>query len=653
MLPEPSPRGPPEPEQPPQQQAASTMMSSLAAEQEAQSQGPPHSSNRMNYVLFENLPRGISADDDDDDIYNDTNSSSVLTLPNIPSPMTQPSPSLMANNNPNRPKPSTTDYHPSQTPAASFSRGSQSQSRKKNNNDEEDTFYDDRSLEFRIQRTLSHAPQPVHMLNTPASVPVTPGGPLSSSSSNSAHAAPSTVHKTPTFHFQNISDDDNDNHYNNDNMQSHRSATAIMKLKQDLRGAINNLYLYKQEKEAAESRAQELKRQNEQLLSEQKQVQEQAKAMEEERAQMEQTKTELQSYKDQLEKLQEEKNQMAKDMEQLKTAKERAEQENEELATRIRTVLREHQEDLKSFGENTDARVSRLKGELETANQEMETLQNSLAEAKKEATEVAQEREEETNQLKAELLAMTEKRDSCLRELEELKTATQTTSSSEEKPGASDSGSEYQSTTEAIEDSLDMATTLKESKQKLAKTEEEMAQVKSENETQLQEIQRLAAEVGEMKQKASPTHSNATPSNSNLAQKHVAVQTYTASSADLSIQDRLLRIRDASERVALVKEHHNEIARLKAQYESQIKDLTSLHEDTLRERLEEETSKLENQHKDAMERLQSELETKMASMEKRHRLEVERVSLDFVHSVASVLFFKHFLTIVCCCCFSS
>lgn len=633
--PEPSPRIPPEPEQLAQ---PTTGMSSTA----------PESGTRM--FLFENLPHGISEDDGDD-------ASSILSLPNVPSPMSGPSPSILTGNNSRE---MTGQQHGDTGGPRRATSVPRSRYRNNNNNDddEEDTFYDAGSLQDRIQRTLSHAPQPLHLMETPSSIPVTPGPMSTRSRAKNPTTAAKTPWNQPNFHFQNLSERETSFHDNNNsdsNMQSHKSAMAIMKLKQDLRNAVNNLYLYKQEKENAEAKAKQLKQQNEQLLQQQKDVQEQSKAMEQERHSMRHSKEELKACQGQLETKIDEKNQMALQVQQLKQDKEIAEKENEELANRIRTVLREHQEDLKSFGENTDARVSRLRGELEAANQEIESLKSSLQEAKSKESDAVKELEEEKEKANSELITMTEKHDACLQEIDRLENVIQAAKDKSEKhiQTLEKDRQELQAKHKADQEEIcrlekalnekcrqDTAgnivddhstqhaeegassTTLKEIGATLVNREEELEMIKTENEIQSKDIEKLVAEVGRLRKDRDGLKSAACQTD---------IETLTSlRNISPCIQDRLLRIRDASDRVTLVKEHQNEIGRLKAQYDAQIKDLTSLHEDTLQERLDEATTKLEAQHKEAMQKLQSDLESKVSSLERRHCQEVERVgSADF------------------------
>jgi hypothetical protein len=106
------------------------------------------------------------------------------------------------------------------------------------------------------------------------------------------------------------------------------------------------------------------------------------------------------------------------------------------------------------------------------------------------------------------------------------------------------------------------------------------------------------------------------------------VDTRNMDPRDDAIVDRLSRIRDATDRAALVKDHHREIARLKAQQESKINELIRRNEERLQKCLNATKSLLSAKHKETLEDLQLDFERSMIGMEKRHREEIVKVSVD-------------------------
>jgi hypothetical protein len=106
------------------------------------------------------------------------------------------------------------------------------------------------------------------------------------------------------------------------------------------------------------------------------------------------------------------------------------------------------------------------------------------------------------------------------------------------------------------------------------------------------------------------------------------LDTRDTDSRDDAIVDRLSRIRDAADRAALVKDHHREIARLKAQQESKINELIRRNEEKLKKCVDTTKLLLSAKHRETLEGLQLEFERSMIAMEKRHREEIVRVSPD-------------------------
>lgn len=94
----------------------------------------------------------------------------------------------------------------------------------------------------------------------------------------------------------------------------------------------------------------------------------------------------------------------------------------------------------------------------------------------------------------------------------------------------------------------------------------------------------------------------------------------------LPIGERLGRIRDATERASLVKEHTREISRLTAKHEAEKKELYAKFEKEKDSLLEEAMSEMNAGYKGLRRRLEAEHEQKMEKAERQHRKEMERVS---------------------------
>ena len=626
--------------------------------------------------LFENLPRGISASDGE---------SSTFSLPNVPSPLSGPSPSItnlqQRRHEPNHQQ--TQDHH--RTP-----KGQGHHASRRSCNDEEDTFYDDRSLEHRIQRTLKHAPRPMHYMDTPSSVPITPTGPSSTRGhSQSFWNAPAASHMSQQQRKQqqqhpatvprmlaadNIDTADNIDDVD-DKLMSHRASMAILKLKTDLRNAVNQNYLIQQEKEAAQTKARDLKRNYEQLLHDKQAADERATSSDQERLALEQAKQQLtqqvQATTSALETTTADKHAREMEVQQLKQEVETFQKENQELLTRMRSLIREHQEDLTTFNDSTEGRLSRLREELDAALTDNETLRSSLAEANQKASEKTNELEHEKEKSQADLMKMTEKHDTCIRQMEQFESVVQTAKEQSEerirtlesqqqelkakqesdqieiirlrnalKEASKESGKAYANNSKAENEAIslrqdneaqqntidDMKTALQDAnkrvlvhREELRIAQEHLQQAQADNDKHLAEIQRLGFALEEAKQTSPGARAEETP-------LHATTSQNVASDVCDSILDRLARIRDAAERASLVKDHHREMARLKDQYESKIKNLSTRLQQRLEDSMSSVKTELVAKHTVTVEALQSDFDAKLATIERRHQEEIETVS---------------------------
>ena len=699
------------------------------------------------FYLFDNIPNGISASDGE---------SSTFSLPNVPSPMSAPSPSIA-------------DLQPTSAQYAGNihrhapNNNHDNRRARSNRNEEEDTFYDDRSLEQRIQRTLQNAPHTMqkmqtqmqtqhqqqnyntsNYMDTPSSVPITPTGPSrggrghSQSQSYWKHATPASSslrtrsrqkqhqqstpppsHRTPPAtlyehthasnhvldddydtedHYENtnISNNDNRNDNNNDNLMSHRASMAILKLKTDLRNAVHQNYLIQQEKETAESKVRDLKRNYELCLQEKQAAEERATSNDQTLEAVEQAKQQLthdvQAAVKELEKATTNQQQRETEVEQLKQEVAGLQKENQDLSTRMRSLIKEHQEDLTTFNDSTEGRLSRMRQELDAALLDNKTLRTSLEDAQKQASEKTTALEEEKAKSEADLIEMTEKHDACIQEMEKFETVVQSAKKhSEDRIGALENQQQdfrkkqekdqieiirlrnalkeasketgkasasnlkaesevlsLQEENEALQGSVDeMKVALQDANQRvqtqaqeLRVTKDELKAAQTNTETNLAEIQRLASELeGEMQTAGevaeTPVYANKTHTNraSDISQSQANHDVGD------SILDRLARIRDAAERASLVKDHHREIARLRDQYEAKIKSLSTRLQQRMEDSMSSVKTELLAKHSVNVEALQSHWEARLATLEKRHQEEIEMVrSVELTRSETRISF---------------
>lgn len=670
------------------------------------------------FYLFENLPIGISASDGE---------SSTFSLPNIPSPMSEPSPSI-ANLQPT----SAHHTHHRHTPNNNHN----SRRARSNRNEEEDTFYDDRSLEHRIQRTLQNAPQTMqtqmqqqqrnyntssNYMDTPSSVPITPTGPSRGGRGNyqsqsfSKHATPARSRlrmshqkqhqqSTPPLHMappaalyehtpasNRVLDDDNydtEDHYennntsNNDNLKSHRASMAILKLKTDLRNAVHQNYLIQQEKETAESKVRDWKRNYELVLQEKHAAEERVTSSDQQLVAVEQAKQQLthdaQATVKALEQATTNTQQRETEVQQLKQEVANLQKENQDLSTRMKLLIKEHQEDLTTFNDSTEGRLSRMRKELDAALTDNKTLRTSLEDAQNQASEKTTALEEEKAKSEADLIEMTEKHDACIQQMEKFETVVQSAKKQSEdrisalesqqqgltekqktdqieiirlrnalKEASKETGkasasnlkaeTEVLSLQEGYEDlqgTIDeMKVSLQDSHQRVEEQAEELRVAKDALKTaqvntdkHLAEIQKLEAELEEAMQAvgeaaATPLHANTTHTSCTSESS----QSQTNNDMGCPILDRLARIRDAAERAALVKDHHREIARLQDQYESKIKSLSTRLQQRMEDSVSTVKSELLAKHSVNVDALQSDWEARLVTLEKRHQEEIEMV----------------------------
>jgi len=652
----------------------------------ATSTGAGKNTANAEYVLFENLSRGISASDGE---------ISVFSLANIPSPL--------SHNDPGATPYSTTNHNNSYH---HHSKSSNRHARQNNyHDDEDDTFYDDRSLEHRIKLTLTHAPQPFS-IDTPQSVPVTPkhnnhtnSPPRHNAQGELRQPKPSmsllwndtrqsiSSNSLPSSHQDEnntgglnsiIADDEGDHQiYNNnseddnDKIRTQRSAMAIVKLKQNLRNAVNNLYFTKQEKESVERRLRQLQEKIDEM------VQDKIDAKVHRVTSDKQLKTKHTQYIS----LCTEVNAKQQDLQQSQVEAESLRRENHQLSSRILSLICEHKDDWNSLCETTEARIVRLSKQLKQAHKEIKRLTTTLENTKCQNAKCKKELNGKESQSQADLFTMTEKFDACRLEIQRMESIIQEARTKslqyirqletqrEEfkvkhdadqieiirlRHALKDTGKETsRGSTNTSSADIEIANLKKQKESQERKTEQvtvalqaakesldqirgELKQAKEEKQIQVRENGRLGDALKEAKQRVKEQEGD--------TYKHAACQanfeggmtsfssatTGQGNTTTDSIMDRLARIRDAALRASLVKEHHREIARLKAQQEARIKNITSRHELHLEETINSTKSQIDAKNKDSVEALEHDFHARLATIEKRHHQEVGQVRFQWL-----------------------
>lgn len=590
------------------------------------------------FILLEGIPT-ISG--------RDKGEISIHSLPHIPSPLSGPTPSILSRED---------DY------GQSYRR---SQSRDHGEGGEEDTFFDDRSLEHRIQRSLDHAPRPMY-LDTPASVPVTPNGPLSVGSGlrKNKMALNSTQSKRRAAHaskMQNLVDD---------KQLSPRGSMVVLKLKQDVRNKDGELYLLRQGMNETKEQILQIQNCNDRLEERCEKAEARSGKLEKQseaagRA-LEEMKYELQARKDENQQIVAERNTMESEAKQLREQMDSLQSENREMSARIRSLLQEHRDDMKTFNETAESRIDRLKIELTSAHEEVDTLKNSLERVNNKNAELEKELEQGTGCRQAELSALSKQLEASRDEKINLEEAMQAADKESRRAVQDLETKEKEFKLGRESDHLEISrlrSTLNEAKklnenspaeimiaepgpsteepnelqkekiEEFEKVNHQLAkdlahlklaldQSNAEKKTQLGEIRRLESALEEARKISSRQNLDVTFAN---GPSGAVVTPGCLKAHDESIADRLVRIRDAAERAALVKEHQREIARLKAQHQKACQALVTQHEQRLEDAVNEAKSTLNDKNDIAVESLKSDLEIRLATIEKRHREEVKRV----------------------------
>jgi hypothetical protein len=95
------------------------------------------------------------------------------------------------------------------------------------------------------------------------------------------------------------------------------------------------------------------------------------------------------------------------------------------------------------------------------------------------------------------------------------------------------------------------------------------------------------------------------------------------SSSQHTVTERLVRIRDAAERAALLQDSRREIDRLKAQHETEKESLKASHSESLKKVLHNAKSELSSKNKEYKRRLQSQYDAKVQMLESKHMKDLE------------------------------
>jgi len=610
--------------------------------------------------LFDNIPHGVSASDGEN---------STFSLPNVPSPLSEPSPSIA--NLPPTMDAATMPHHYQQqqqqqqhhrTPASSYPPRS-------HRNDEEDTFFDDRSLEQRIHQSLQGGPTNNNytmVKTTPASVPITPSaqdyerlGWTSESATSIRHQqylqqqrqhqhgqiphnTPRTTASAALLHEEQDLVETNDNIDANmdEKLMSHRASMAILKLKTDLRNSIHQTYLLQQEKDALQIKLRDLQTNLHSLQDSKEAADQRLQTLDNSNRQLEKLQQEsnqlLQTTNQQLQESQQQQTQQQFQLETLQKDLTASRKENKELSERLK--------DLSTFNSSTEGRLTRLRKELDAALIDNSSFQKELAKFQELAIEREQSLREHQAKSQADLEDLTEQRNSYLQQIEQLE-VTMKSAKSQSDDRIRELESQHQDFKQKSEaDTIELIrlrTALKESSQQSTKanfkSETQNTTLQKQLEAQQQTISELKAELEEVNECVEKQTEQLEVAQEQVQQAQAQLMathrhlphTVTSTRSDVgdSILDRLARIRDAADRASLVKEHHREMARMREDYESKIAKLSTKLNQRLEDSMSSTKMELLAKHTVKVETLQSEYESRLATQAKRHYEEINTVRL--------------------------
>lgn len=350
----------------------------------------PTIKGQMAYMFFEDVPNGVAMRDKG-------GGGSTHSVPNFPSPLSERTPSIFSQQ-PEQQQTHVQHAHSQPHPG-----------RSRTERDENDTFFDDRSLENRIQRTLGQVPRPIDW-NTSASVPVTPNGPNRSSNRN----AWNTSKRNPGHTLDSLAEaacwnkKSNQEPTPDDKLHSDRSAMKVVTLRRDLRDAQTDLKLTRDQLSQLQQLYNELTEEHHICKERAQMYEEQERVMQKK---TEDIKYELISRKSEQEKVVSEKNAMETNMQQLQQETESLRAENQKMSERIGCLLREQRSGIPvgTLNEGRESNLGQPKEELNAALKEIEALKASLEQASKQNVEQEKELEHEKGARKAEVSELVEK----------------------------------------------------------------------------------------------------------------------------------------------------------------------------------------------------------------------------------------------------
>ena len=476
---------------------------------------------------------------------------------------------------------------------------------------EEDTFFEDRSLGKRAQRSLVTTPRNKRD--------------VSDSLSSSLQPSPARY-----MNQREVS--------KNDREMSHTSANSS-----PFRGnSLQTLIRMKEELARANEKLKTMEQRNRILVGERDDLGNKLREQDEiSRNQVMELKLELSRLQGISETMQTQRQDWSSEKKRLEEQIRGAAREKKELMHK-RLASENRQKELK-------VQIDRLQAQLETTNSEKSHLlddcsrlqqQNSALERNRteleEKMDLLATQQSHSGQLQAEKEEWTKEKESLQRELEQVGT-----SLTDVKKQFDDARNSHQEEKERLESEL----------------QDSNAKLQHSNETGRQEIEKLQAEIrgcNETIQHLRESRSSIRSPNS-LAGNTVRFQSERASAPSASsplyqnnnqsfepsaISERLARIRDSSERASLIRSHNREMARIREEKESAIKSLEASHADAMRRARKHADLKLESRLHELKTSLQQEYDEKLEEVESSYRRQIAEVSVCVQKYLGAMLYTK-------------
>jgi hypothetical protein len=568
-MPEPSPRGPPPPQ--PQTRPLSPAIT-------------PEKSESEQDLFFDGVLNHYEDDDEED-----------LPPPPLvpPSPVSQPSASLFGDEDASPCQAQTQQrqqhQHYRTTPAPSSKlTGTNNQKPPMSEvllNNEEDTFFEDRSLENRTRRSLE---QSTPQTNKTVSVGLREQNSIASPQKQLQYPSSEDVARV-----------------------HHNALQALIVLKAELMKANEKLHQVTNEKENISGERDQLRNQikEQEMVSHSKVL-----SLESQVADLQQTSETLKS-------------------------------ENEKMDVKARAALREKKEYMHkrlawdNRQRDSKTQLNRLQNELEASVASREELMNDLDIIKQDNVSLQKVKLEQAEQLRS------------LEENYEKSGHVQADSDRDYQELKKDNDSNRQEM-ERLQTELNEAKQLQKvddesNKRETERLKKELQDTneksKETNESRQQDIERLEMELREshdtikhFRAEYSPKISSLrsprrSPTNGSMGNVrfHSEVSPESPHGFDVSIADRLTRIRDSAERANLCRSHKRDMSRLKAQHEAVVKSMLSTHEEETRRALETAETTLNDQLHELKSSLQKKQGERLEDVESRFRKEIAEVSFVF------------------------